>query len=230
MAESILDGEMPIKSGFNTIDIVAMIGLIGTVLNSFLILIICNKLRTLAAVLLLIRTVRGENILKYDEVTVQPYNLIKAIEKNMSWDHVITFLIFFNILIGILLLRKLNVFKRKRLTTLNLHISNGIRCIDVCLLVINSCYIEWNIITPTKIDIFNVEGFLWKPKLKIDTRLIEVKNKITNQVLLVPADIKLSYMQAWKIRKLLRTTYYSKIYINHNNKLIKINLHNENNR
>lgn len=229
LAESILDGEVPINTGLKTIDILAIIGILITVLNSLLIILICNKLRTLTAVFMLIRTARAMETLSYDQVTVKSFDLLQEIKDTISYEHVLTFLMIFHILLALLSLYKLNVFKRKRLTTLDLHMSNGIRCIDIRLLIIESCFIEWIINIPPELTIYNVEG-VFRPKLHLDTRALEVRNRITNQVLLVPAILDLSYWQAWQIRKLLRTTYFSKIYLNHNGKLIKISSNNETNR
>ena len=221
LAETLLTGEMPIDSGLKTIDIIAIVGIIVTILNSIVIILICNKLRTLTTVLMLFRTVRGMNTLSYEPVTIKSFDLLKEIENTISYEHVLVFLMVFHILLALMGLYKLDVFKRKRLTTLELHISNGINCIDLRLLIIESCYIEWLINLPPEISIYNIDGVI-RPKLHLDTRNLEVKNRITNQILFVPAVINLTYLQAWKIRKLLRTTYFCKIYINHNGKIIQI--------
>lgn len=107
-------------------------------------------------------------------------------------------------------------------TLLDAEITNGFSCVRFLLYSMPLCPSYWTAVIPNNITYISIKG-LRSPLLHFHWDCCELINNLTDKRLVVKTNFTLSWrLQAYKLRKLLVTSYCIYFYIQHDNLLIPL--------
>ena len=105
-------------------------------------------------------------------------------------------------------------FKKPQVTMLYLELTNGIDCMLVPVLALPTCPTFWNLHSACTLQAFKVKGLL-RPKLSLDWGGLTITNTLSHQSLYPPTSIPLTYYQAYKLNKIIHSSFYLFIIMGH---------------
>ncbi|KAL4230327.1 hypothetical protein ACF0H5_010710 [Mactra antiquata] len=216
LAESYYDKQIGSDSYSFVYKLIGIGGIIITILNSVCIYLIYRKISLLLMATSIMRQASAME-LKYVTTTTQsPYDsFLNTLKFDLQYDHIIFGITILNLLIAIYVMSKLSKGNNVINNYINMHMSNGVHCLDLPLLQIPTCPVEWNIRNRRSIFVDGIVGNIF-PKLSIDASEINISNRVTNVELEISNSIRLGLLQSMRIKKMLKTTYFVKLEIVHN--------------
>lgn len=220
VADAMLDGTVEIPDKWNSRDVIAIISIVLSGINSLTILYLIYRSRMLLAAYMLNAAHALQIEFKVPSTTPK-YDLIQDIKETLEWDHVIFAVGIINFMLGIMTIYYFKMNQNSRLNYLKLHVTNGIECIDLGILKLDTCPDEWLFSVPTSMNLGDLK--LW-PVSKIEIILsgIMISNRITKQRLDIPNIVTINLYTALKLKKMMNSNYVLKLFLVHNG--VKINL------
>lgn len=219
LAESLIDGEIQLKSAWPTTnDILTYVAFGLTVFNTIWLMWLFHKFRTLAAALMLLRSAHADSQFYFTKpTTTTETNTVwdNLLQEQVEWDHfALALLIIITVLLG-LVIQKI-WFNYSINTNVYLEITNGQTCIDIKALNIPLCLSHWHVQPPMVIEDIKVTGTV-RPKSTVSLPDFLFTSKINPGSLQVPGIINISYYQAFILRRMLKQSYCAYIFLTHKN-------------
>ena len=228
LADSMVDGQIDLnfESWPTTNDILSLIAIIITSLNTVVLIWLFYKFKVIAAAIAIYQPVQSSATtlpnFKFQPATTQaPSTWINVLNSNITWDHAVFTLAFISFLMTIFLVIK--SFKRTNMNTkLCLEITTGFNCVCIPIFSMPLCPTYWDVQYPNIIDNLTVVNY-FRPKLHISYPNFTVRNKNTSQFISVPEIIDLNIFQACTLRSILKQPFSAYIILLHQNIKCPIN-------
>ena len=204
----------------NTDSIIAILALIVAVL-SFLgnIYLLCKSKRK-AAALVLGKSVTGvasevvsDAIPKFhyfDSIPSNENTMTDQCEQTISSSQIVLILV-----IGTSLAYLICRWLRRPHTSLNLRISSGTKCVNICLMHLPLCPEYWQINSPPVIKCIDIDG-IFRPELTINGYNLEITNALTDKPLLIKYKLKLNCLTGYRIKRMIKKTFCAFLVMEHN--------------
>lgn len=220
LTEPLLAGIItPNTRGLEIPSILAYISFAFTIVILFLLGLVFLRLRKLTFALMLLS---GTPVSKSQHVPIIHYesqNLDNAVPDLSSTCSVFQYdsNVFSMLLLLCLTLILIRFIYRKiytNHTTISVELTTGSSCVSIPLLHLPLCPPYWSIEYPSKLSNFSVKG-RFSPKLNVSWTVFHVTNRFTDKVLIVPDIIPISYLQAYKITKILKRPFIAFLTLTH---------------
>lgn len=221
LSEPLLSGDIQLSSTWPTSnDILTYISFILAISASLVCIMLFLKHRQLMAMMTMMNQIQytkafETNYIFEKTTTESPINIIDSIKENITWDH----LIFAVNMILLMLCISLVIQMRdttKCGTTIILELTSGSTCVMIPLLTLSLCPSLLEISPPSSIS--NVFLNEWPSRiLKADWTNFKVTNKLQYSTIEIPTGIKLSWMNRYRVMKVMRQPYMAYILLKHGN-------------
>ena len=185
------------------------------------------KIRSLSTALMLLKqatSVKSTAIPSfiYKPVTKAPENSSFSFDfdLNLKWDHAIFVVGILTLLFVITLIIKLS--KRKNGPLIYIEITSLNSYVIVPLMSLPICPSHCHITVPKSISNVEMTGSCLSSKLQIEWDKFLVSNALNPNPVQVPNKPKLTFLQTYKLKKLLKQPFFTYIHIVHNGLLMPI--------
>ena len=153
----------------------------------------------------------------YKQIT-KPVETSKALnfDIEIAWDHVIFLLCLLNFIW--FLLNTYSVIRRNNLnkSMIKLEITSGDLCVLLSVIRLPLCPVFCRIEQPSDVTSFSIHGPWYARKLKLNLENFSITNTLTEKSLKIPKSIKLNFLEALKLKKILKKSFFVYIHVQHN--------------
>ena len=230
LAESMLDGEVTIESNWPDLNAILILVTMGTtVLSSLLLFWTFFKLRKMAtAITVLQQCQRIESlpttVPSFIYKSNQPVNSSEVFNLDLTvlkWDQAIFAVVFVMCCLLIYLLFRIR--SKNETPKICVEVTNTQQCVLIEIASLPLCPSQCTIQPPTSIVDIDVGGSFCKPFLSAQWKDFSVTENITQKVIPLPEVLSISFVEFWKLRSIIQRPFFVYLYVQHHNKLEKLN-------
>ena len=230
LSEPLLEGELSLNTSWPDINAILIFISSTLTISSVVVMVwMYFKIQKLSMTVLMLQQMQMA-----DAMSTLPSFIYKQVQNNdlsntqtyfnlaLSWNHAIFLLISLILILVIVILIKLNRQVKYDAPWLYVEIASQEQCLLIPVIRLPMCPAECKFHLPSTISNLLISGTKLSPQMSISWPNFSVTSIQNGQNMLVPENFDISFIHAYKLKKLLNKPFFVHMYVVHNGFLKQI--------